>query len=241
MKIICSLFLILCLTTEISCGKTIQKGIKGSGSVQKEERNSGSFTSIRVSRQITVFLTQGKRNSITVEADHNLLPYIKTTISGGQLQISLPQDIQVKDYSAMNVFVTAPQISELICTTSGKIKGTTSWKTQQLKIKTTTSGGVNLDLEADNIRLNATTSANIQLTGKASNLEANLTTSASLKAKNLRVGNAQLTMTTNSYAELSVARQLSYRLTTGSKLEYWGQPTLLKISTSTSGSAIHKD
>ena len=61
--------------------------IKGNGNVKQESRNATAFTDISTSGAYKVVLEQGNTHSIRVEAEDNLLPYIETAISGGELKI----------------------------------------------------------------------------------------------------------------------------------------------------------
>ena len=60
-----------------------RKTVHGNHNVIKTERNAGSFTGIKVSSGVDVYLKQGDNESITVEADENLHEYIITEVKGG--------------------------------------------------------------------------------------------------------------------------------------------------------------
>jgi hypothetical protein len=65
----------------------IRKTVHGNRNVVKKERSTGSFTGIKVSTGIDVFLKQTGNESIVVEADENLHEYIKTEIRDGVLNV----------------------------------------------------------------------------------------------------------------------------------------------------------
>ena len=66
------------------------KKIKGTGYLVVHDRQAEQpFTRVSVQQSITLYISQGKTEGITVEADDNIIPYIKTEIKNGQLNIFL--------------------------------------------------------------------------------------------------------------------------------------------------------
>lgn len=229
----------LCLL--LLCGSWGQKkNIKGSGNVQSEERNITSFNEIEVSRGIRVFLAQGDYKALVVKADDNLLPYLKTVREGNTLKIRLSEDIEVKNYTEMSVYVTAPQMEELEATTAASIEGVTPWKADKIELKATTSANIRLDLTAISIEADLSTAANITLKGSTDRLKADLTTSAVLKADGLTARFADLKASTGSSIDVQVKEQIEYHLSTGASLSFEGDPSITNSTTSTGGSVKHR-
>lgn len=231
---------IICLSTVFSSwGWTKQqKDIKGSGYILTEQRATSPFESIEVSRAIKVFLSQGEKLEITVEADDNLLPYIKTEIKEQTLKIYLPDDTNITTHSDMNVFVTVPKITKLEVSTAAKIEGTNPWKMDNLSLDVTTAGSVKLELTAGEIEAEASTAARIELKGTATKLEADVTTAANLKARELKVKIAKIDASTAGNVEIDVTEQLRYDVNTGAKLIYKGDAHTTGSESITGGKVV---
>lgn len=240
MKSFLLLIATLCCCSLLANGTSLRKGIKGSRTIQTEERTAGNFTAISASRSIHVFLAQGETSAITVKADDNLLPYLKTEIKGDQLKIYISEDIEIKSYEKMEVYVTAPQIKEIRVTTSASLETTTPWKVKELKINSTTSADVRMNIDAQAVNVSATTSSEVDLKGKAYSLDASITTSAEVDAPDLTVEHATMKITTSGEAKINVISQLTYSVTTGGDLTYSGNPELIKPRTSSGGSVSKK-
>ena len=71
--IIAALLLFITLS---SSGCMYMGGIKGNGNVVKETREVSSFDGIKVGGAFNVYLSQSGTESLTIEADENLLPVI---------------------------------------------------------------------------------------------------------------------------------------------------------------------
>jgi len=71
-----------------------RKTVYGDGNVVKKDREAGSFSGVRVSTGIDVFLSQGSNKSISVEADENLHEYIMTKVEGDILHVYTEANIR---------------------------------------------------------------------------------------------------------------------------------------------------
>ena len=92
-KIIIAALLSLILS---SCNFDINmnSGVRGNGQVQIEERTiSESFSAIKATEGLDVYLTQGNNESITIEADENLHDLIVTEVIEGVLKIHTKENI----------------------------------------------------------------------------------------------------------------------------------------------------
>ena len=97
------------------------KKIKGTGYLVVHDRQADQpFTRVSVQQSITLYVSQGKTEGITVEADDNIIPYIKTEIKNGQLNIFLDPEVIVRGYTAMNVSVSNPKIKDINEAASGR-------------------------------------------------------------------------------------------------------------------------
>jgi hypothetical protein len=55
-------------------------GVEGDGNVVKESRAVEGFTALQAGSAFEVFLLQGEEESLTIEADQNLMQYIVTEV-----------------------------------------------------------------------------------------------------------------------------------------------------------------
>lgn len=234
------LFIILAVILGTSvAGWNNQQKIKGSGYVRTEQRTVKPFSQIAASRAIKVFVAQGEQTAITVEADDNILPYIKTEVSGNLLTVSLPQNISIESYADMNVLVTIPTLTDLQSSTASKIEGTTLWKVNEIELSASTAGTIKLETEASEIDAKSSTSGEIRLTGKTTGLDAKASTAGSVRAKELIATDADVSASTGGEIEIHVTGKLEYSASTGGEIRYKGDARLTgKTST---GGDIKKD
>src|SRR4051812_31449754 len=84
--------------------------ITGDGNTKKETRDVTGFSGLSVGGSAHVFLVQGSTESVVVEADANLLPYIVSEKEGGNLSIHFKRGYDLKSSKPINVYVTARDI-----------------------------------------------------------------------------------------------------------------------------------
>ena len=61
--------------------------ISGSGHVVDEPRSVSGFSAVSLSGSGRLLIEQGETESLTITADDNLLPLIKSEVSGGRLEL----------------------------------------------------------------------------------------------------------------------------------------------------------
>src|SRR4028119_1305483 len=65
---------------------SINSGVSGSGNIVSEKREINDFQAINVGGVFQVEITAQKDFSVEIEADDNVLPLIKTRVSGSVLE-----------------------------------------------------------------------------------------------------------------------------------------------------------
>ena len=81
-----TIFVLLLTTISLNTFATCET-IQGNGNLKKETRNASGYTGIELQGSMDVQVDYGSSNSIIVEADENLLPYIETEVENGNLKI----------------------------------------------------------------------------------------------------------------------------------------------------------
>ncbi len=157
--------------------------VKGNGQLKKETREVGSYTALASQGSMDVDITYGNSNSITVEADENLLPYIETSVENGKLTIKSKKGINLKTNSKLIVYVTMAKINSLQQSGSGNINGSGAF-TSDGKTDVGVSGSGNLKLSFDSFKdidLSVSGSGNVDLkSGNTNSLSAKLSGSGNI-------------------------------------------------------------
>ena len=229
----------VCLALTACVNGQFRKIVRGNGNVIKKERPAGSFSKIKVSTGIDVYLSQGDKPSITVEADENLHEYIITEIRDDELYVRHDNDVNVREAERERVYVTMKDVKVLSTTSAGNIIGETPVKTDDLELNASSAGDIKLEVYAKTVRADGSSSGDITLNGEADMLEAGLSSAGDLNAYNLKTREADITVSSAGDADIYVTEKLKARASSAGDINYKGEPKYIDANSSSAG-GVHK-
>jgi hypothetical protein len=147
--------------------------VVGDGRVAHEGRMAGNVSAIDVSGPLEVNVRVGAAPSLDVEADGNLLPLIRTEVSGGVLRMWVEGN--VRSNNSLRVTYTLPSLTQVRSTGSGRLT-ITELNGAPLDFSKTGSGAANLS-------------------GRVSRLDLRHTGSGLINASALQTGDANVNLT----------------------------------------------
>lgn len=180
-------------------------GIKGDGVIKTENRSISGFSKIVVAGDYQIEWFSGKP-ALNISADQNLLPLIKTVVSGDTLQIDSKADLA----PAKSIVIILSGASLAVVQLGGDIR----FKAHQIS--------------GDDLKLESAGKSNISVDGSVAKLEANLTGASRLNAKSLRTQTATLSLLGASDADITVTDILKVSIAGAGSLTYSGNPTSVK-------------
>jgi hypothetical protein len=190
--------------------------ITGSGVVEKEERPSKAFNRIELQGSADVEVTIGETQSVVVEADDNVLPLIRTSVSGGNtLVINWKPNTNIRNYQTVRVIVTVPSLEAVKITGSGNV---------------TVNG-----LKAADVRFDLPGSGNITAVGQADRLRINLGGSGNIFCESLQTRDVTVDLTGSGNIQVYATDSLDVTVRGSGNVFYRGNPANVEKSTPGSG------
>ena len=220
------LAIVLVLTFALGIGNV---GAKSFSDVKKENRNVGDFDEISMSISADLYLTQGSKNEVIIEADEELLEKIITDVRDDGLVIKFEKWYNYRSIGKINVYVTVKDIEKLIISGSGEITAKTPIKSDELKLVVTGSGSINIDdLTVNEVGSFISGSGDIRMKGKskAERLDATVTGSGDIFASNIEFDNADLTITGSGSIRVNITNELEATITGSGRIYYKGNPII---------------
>ena len=230
--------LILCLAITACADGQIRKTVYGNGKVVSKDRTPGQASGIRVSTGIDVYLTQGNNLKLVVEADENLHEYIITEVKNGVLYVYA--DANIRDAEMKRVYVTLKEINSVGTSSAGDVIGETPVETDDLRLSASSAGDIKLEVYANNIDANISSSGDVTLNGEADVLEADLSSAGDLNAYNLRVKEADISVSSAGGADIFVTEKLTARASSAGEINYKGDPRYVDAHSSSAGGIRRK-
>lgn len=215
------------------------KKIKGSGIVKTEERSTPSFEGVEASRNVNVFIVQGERNGISIEADDNLLQYITTKVSGNTLEVSIEKDITIGQYKKLSVYVTMKNIVNLTVNSGGDINCTRLLQVKDVSLSASSGGDIDLELAGGKITVEVTSGADVRLKGSAGFLDVSVSSGSDFKGKEFVAKACKVSASSGGDVSVHVTDELSYSVSSGGDLSYWGDAQVTSAHSSSGGDVTH--
>jgi hypothetical protein len=208
--------------------------VKGSGNIKEESRSEGSFRSISTSGSYNVYITQGAKHDIRIEADDNLLPLIVTKVSGDNLEIYSKKGYDIKPSKTINIYVTLDQLEGLSSSGSGGFYSKGKLKGGNVKFSFSGSTNTELDLDASALKVEVSGSSHLNLKGNVPATRYDISGSADVEALDLKASDAQISISGSGKLDVAVEKKLDLSVSGMGKIRYKGTPV---INQSSSGMA----
>src|SRR5262245_787004 len=214
MKKITIVFLGVCIVFASGCR---WMGIRGNGHIETDDRTVGAFTEIDIGGSFEIEWKNGSP-AVQISTDENLLPYVKSEVSGDTLRLHTREQIWPTD--GIKVVISSPTRS------AARIRGAVRLAATQLT-------GSKFALEASG-------ASRVSLDGNVDELLADMTGASRLDASRLQTKIAEISTTGAGNAEVAVAETLKVSITGAGKVSYSGNPTIEKHITG-AGSVRRKE
>ena len=98
--------------------------IRGSGNVVEEKREVSGFDRVRLDGIGELILTQGDDESLVIEAEDNLMEYIKTSVRGDELIININSPRRpLVPTKTLRFYVTVSELEGVSVDGAGSVEG----------------------------------------------------------------------------------------------------------------------
>jgi len=119
--------------------------VTGSGRVVEQTRTVADFSSIEVASGIQVRVENGPKSGLTLRGEDNILPHVRTDVSGSTLQIGFERGLSVHTQVGVVVSMRAPRLDGIGASGGSEVQaGTQSGESLELRA----SGGAHIRLSA---------------------------------------------------------------------------------------------
>lgn len=237
MKKITSLFVLWIAVLALSaCNVNIQVGnnevITGSGKVVTRQVEVSNFDAVLLSSIGDLTISQGDTESLTIEAEDNILAVLTQRVRGGQLELGAQPNTTITPTQPIRYTLVVKDLSKLELSGLGNasMDGLTAGR---LELNISGSGNMDLsNLKADDVRVSIGGLGSVKLTGEASALMVALDGSGNFNGGSLSVKTSNVSISGLGSATVWANESLDVSISGAGNLEYYGSP---KVSQNISG------
>lgn len=208
--------------------------IEGSGDYKTEERQIGEIDEVVLSTVGELNIKQSDKYSLTVEAEDNILPLIRTEVSGGRLTISIKPGFNIRNLGQIQYYLTIKDLDYITAISSGDVF-CQKLNTEEIEINLSSSGGIEIDyLQSDELEVNISSSGDAVISGKVREQKIRLSSSGNYIAEGLESSECRINISSSGDAFINVSERLIADLTSSGDLYFTGDPET-EFNTSSSG------
>jgi len=245
MKRIASLFtglaLILSLATiaaatigcsPIVCADWRPVTVRRIGHIVREQRAVAKFDEVDVSGAFYLEIRQGDQESLLIEADEALLPYIRSEIRAGRLKLGYTCPLRlVNSDQLVRLELTVKDLDAIRFSGAGKIYAE-QLDTDSIRIELSGAGQIVIDnIEADRLKVKLSGAGEVRLAGVVAEQDVQISGVGNYGAGALRSQDADVRISGVGQATVWVEDTLTANGTTPvSRIQVYGQPRLLSGS-----------
>lgn len=198
--------------------------VNGRGGIVSESFTLPAFDAVVLDMDAEVIIQQGTQQEVSIEAQKNIMDRIRLTVRDREWVIK--PDRCLRDFSDVRIFITLPNIRRLEVSSSGRIFGENTFNIDDMELRLSGSGSIDLGLNCDDVTATLPGSGTIALEGIGDELDVNLSGSGKLKAFGLRMNEADVVVSGSGDAEVRVVNRLSARITGSGNVLFRGNPTV---------------
>jgi hypothetical protein len=216
---------------QITLGSDVSGAIRGSGVMVTETRTLDEFTGLSLNYPVEITIRQGEPQSVSIEAEDNLLPQLVTRVSGGTLHIesqNLAYSQRVYPTQPVRIEITVKDLVKLDCSTAAAVT-VVNLKTQNLRASISGAGHLALnELSLGSLNMDLSGAMNVEANGTVDDLTLNISGVGGFEGPNLSAQTADVNVSGLGGATIWVVRQLTANISGVGSVNYYGSPQVTK-------------
>ena len=206
-------------------------GLSGSGVIESEKRRVSEFDAISIEYPADILIKQGESESITIEADDNLLPQLVTEVRNGTLYIENKEirwSERVSPSEPVFVIITVVELDRVSFPTAGHML-VDNLKTTSLSISVSGAGDIELvEIDAGKLDIALSGAGDIEADGIADDLGLRISGMGSFSGADLETQYAEIRISGAGNATVWVESELDASISGAGSVNYYGDPDVSK-------------
>ena len=197
--------------------------IEGNGKVESEIRNvRADFTRVIATSGFTVIVQQADAYAVRVEADKNILKYISTEVSGGEIEITTTR--RIGSASSKTVYVYLPEVRGLFARSDATLKSKGVIKGQHLELQARSDAVMEVEVQVQMLSCQVRSDAVLEISGITQLLEAQARSDGYLDASQLMASTVEVEARSDGNARVHALDRLEITENSGGEVSHSGNP-----------------
>ena len=174
--------------------------------VRSEPREVGGFDEVELRGVGNLFIEQTGSESLSVEAEEDVLPKIRTEVENSRLRIGPEPGTTINTTKPISYELSVKDLSALKVSGSGDVEAE--------------------DISADELAVTMSGSGDVQISGKVGSQKVDISGSGDYKAEDLESARANVDVGGSGSALVNTSDELEAKVSGSGSIEYIGDPTV---------------
>ncbi len=208
-----------------------------------EVRNTSSFSGIKVSGGIDLYLSQGNDYALAVSASEDKYRNeIKTEVDNGVLMISYGGgSLRYNTNRKLRAYVSFKTLESIEATGACDLNINETFKANSVKLKLSGACDIKGSLDIDNFDIDISGASTVKVKGAVRNLKIDASGASDLKNYDLVVDNCIASLSGASDVKITINKSISAKASGASSLNYKGNPEKKDVNTSGASSISQRN
>ncbi len=206
------------------------KALRGDGNIIRRDLPvEASFTRIRVTGSMNVYIRQDSTASIVLQADSNLVEYIQTEFDDETLVIKHKPRLHLSSH--VKLLISVKDLKEIEVEGAGGIYIPDTFRTEQFTLDISGAGLAEMTLQCQHLKTRISGAGEIRLKGSAVRATSTINGAGKLLGQDFPVNEQEILVNGAGSAYISAVETLKATINGAGLIEYTGNPLLTqKIS-----------
>lgn len=199
-----------------------------------ETRSVPTFSGVKASEGIDVYLKKGSKEELRVEVSGAKLEDVITEVSGSYLKVHMREG-RYRDRT-VKVYVTYTSLSKLSASSAANIFHNGILKASTLELATSSAGNIELQVDCNELESSASSAGQVEVEGKARTARYDASSAGQIDAYDLVAEDVSAEASSAGSVKLSVSKSLDANASSGGSIRYRGSPEQSNTNASSGGS-----
>jgi len=220
-KYVLAVFLVCLAMAAAGCITNIHG--TGSGNVINQTSSVQGVNQVSLEGTGTVLLSQGNQESLTIEAEDNIIPHIVSSVKGNRLSVTW-DNTSPSPTKPVKYYLTVKDLSSI--TLSGAVRLETSgFKTQRLDVSMNGAGEGNMSgLDINNLTVTLSGAGKMNMAGTATYQSITISGAGDYQAGDLKSQTTTITIQGAGKGTLNASTMLNVTINGSGDISYLGSP-----------------
>ncbi len=212
--------------------------ISSSNAQKRESVNVDNFSGVVLRTGGNVYIKQGKESRVEIETSDEIREMLDVFVEKGSLVIEFQRNTRnwnMRGNNPLNIYITMNELNKLSISSSGHIRTENKFKTDNLDLKISGSGTIEVAADANNINADISGSGTIRMKGSSNTLNPKISGSGRIEGEELIAKSSNIKISGSGNCSVNVSESLDANISGSGNVYYSGSPNNVNSSVAGSG------